>query len=37
MNRERLPTTVADESAKVTLHMTRAEMPALDRFCGKRH
>jgi len=37
MNRERLPTTGADESAKVTLHLTRAEMLALDRFCGEIH
>jgi hypothetical protein len=36
MNRERLPTSGARASAKVTLHSTRAELRALDRFCAER-
>ena len=36
MNRERLPTSGARASAKVTLRLTRAQLRALDRFCAER-
>jgi hypothetical protein len=35
MNRERFPTSGADDSAKITLRLTRAELLALDRFCAE--
>jgi hypothetical protein len=36
MNRERLPTSGARASAKVTRRLTLAELRALDRFCAER-
>jgi Ribbon-helix-helix protein, copG family len=35
MNRERFPTSGAGESAEVTVRLTRAELPELDRFCAE--
>jgi hypothetical protein len=36
MNAERLPTTGADESAKVSVRMTRAELLERYRFCAEK-